>query len=49
MAMTALGAETSLDKFKQAGAKPFLLAGLLYVWLVGGGYLLAKYLVPVLG
>ncbi len=49
MAMTALGAETSIDKFKQAGAKPFLLAGLLYVWLVGGGYLLAKYLVPVLG
>ena len=49
MAMTALGAETSLDKFKQAGAKPLLLAGLLYVWLVGGGYLLAKYLVPVLG
>lgn len=49
MAMTALGAETSIDKFKQAGAKPFLLAGLLYVWLVGGGYLLAKYLVPILG
>ena len=36
MAMTALGAETSIDKFKQAGAKPFLLAGGLYVWLVGG-------------
>ncbi len=48
MAMTALGADTSIDKFKQAGAKPFLLAGLIYVWLVGGGYLLAKYLVPVL-
>ena len=29
MAMTALGTETSLDKFRQAGAKPFLLAGLL--------------------
>lgn len=47
MAMTALGAETSIDKFKQAGAKPFLLAGALYVWLLGGGYLLAKYLVPL--
>ena len=23
-----------------------LLAGLLYIWLVGGGYLLTKYLVP---
>ena len=48
MAMTALGTETSFDKFKQAGAKPFVLAFLLYVWLVGGGYLLTKYLVPVL-
>ena len=33
MAMTALGTDTSLEKFKQAGAKPFLLAGLLYIWL----------------
>ena len=48
MAMTALGTDTSIDKFKQAGAKPFVLAFLLYIWLVGGGYLLTKYLVPVL-
>ena len=48
MAMTALGTETSIDKFKQAGAKPFVLAFLLYIWLVVGGYLLAKYLVPAL-
>lgn len=48
MAMTALGAETSFDKFKQAGAKPFVLAFILYVWLLGGGYILAKYLAPVL-
>lgn len=48
MAMTALGTDTSIEKFKQAGAKPFLLAGMLYVWLVGGGYLLTKYLVPIL-
>lgn len=26
MAMTALGAETSIEKFKKAGVKPFLLA-----------------------
>lgn len=45
MAMTALGTETSLDKFRQAGARPFVLAGLLYVWLVAGGYFLTKYLV----
>lgn len=45
MAMAALGAETSFDKFKQAGAKPFMLAGLLYIWLLGGGYLLARFMV----
>lgn len=44
MAMTALGAETSIDKFKKAGAKPFLLATLLYCWLLGGGYLIARAL-----
>ena len=48
MAMTALGAETSIEKFRKAGARPFVLALLLYVWLLGGGYLLVKYLVPVL-
>lgn len=45
MAMTALGAETSIDKFKQAGAKPFLLAGTLFAWLVFGGYALVKLIV----
>ena len=43
MAMTALGTETSIEKFKKAGAKPFVLAAILYVWLLAGGYLLAKY------
>ena len=33
MAMAALGAETSFEKFKKAGFKPFLLAFLL--WTVG--------------
>lgn len=47
MAMTALGTETSLDKFRQAGAKPFVLAGLLYVWLVVGGYFVTKYVVAL--
>lgn len=47
MAMTALGAETSVDKFRQAGAKPFLLAALLYLWLFAGGYALAEYLAPL--
>lgn len=48
MAMVALGAETSIDKFKKAGAKPFVLALILYVWLVGGGWILAKFLAPAL-
>ena len=48
MAMTALGTDTSIDKFRQAGAKPFLLAALLFVWLLVGGYLMAKHLVPLL-
>jgi uncharacterized integral membrane protein (TIGR00698 family) len=47
MAMVALGAETSIDKFKKAGPKPFVLAFILYVWLLGGGYLLSKYLAPM--
>ena len=48
MAMVALGAETSIDKFKKAGAKPFILAFLIYIWLLVGGWCLAKYLAPVL-
>lgn len=45
MAMTALGTDTSIAKFRQAGAKPFYLAGMLYVWLVIGGYFITKYIV----
>ena len=30
MAMTALGVETSFDKFRKAGPKPFLLALMLF-------------------
>lgn len=43
MAMAALGAETSFDKFKKAGAKPFMLATILYVWLLVGGYCMCKF------
>ena len=48
MAMTALGTETNIEKFKKAGFKPFLLAAILYCWLIGGGYCLAKYLIPAM-
>jgi len=44
MAMVALGMETQMDRFKQAGAKPFILASILYLWLLVGGYVLTKYL-----
>lgn len=39
--MAALGADTTIDKFRQAGAKPFALAGTLYAWLLIGGCLLS--------
>lgn len=45
MAMTALGAETGIEKFKQAGAKPFLLAFGLFLWLVFGGYFITSWIV----
>ena len=48
MAMPALGTDTSIEKFKQAGAKPFVLAFGLYIWLVIGGYFLTKWLVPLM-
>ncbi len=38
MAMSALGIETSLDKLKGVGMRPFLLAGALFAWLLVGGY-----------
>ncbi len=48
MAMAALGAETSIDKFRRAGAKPFVLALVLFFWLVGAGYVLVSCLVPAM-
>lgn len=44
MDMTALGAETSIDKFRQAGAKPFYPAGIICLWLIFGGYALCQFL-----
>lgn len=48
MAMTALGAGTTIESLRRAGAKPFALAFVLWIWLLGAGYLMARYLVPVL-
>jgi uncharacterized integral membrane protein (TIGR00698 family) len=37
MAMAALGLTTHVSAIRQAGLKPLLLGGLLFVWLIGGG------------
>ena len=42
MAMTALGVETNFKKFKDSGLKPFILASVLFLWLVFGGYWVVK-------
>ena len=46
MAMVALGMDATFAKFRSAGAKPFLLALILYVWLTVGGYLLVRFALP---
>lgn len=44
MAMTALGCETNIQSFKQAGFKPFILAGVLFAYLLVGGFYITKYI-----
>lgn len=43
MAMTALGMETNVKSFKKAGVKPFILAFILFLFLIFGGFFLTKY------
>ena len=45
MAMTALGMNTVFSKFRGMGLGPMYLAVVLFVWLVGGGYLLTTLLI----
>lgn len=42
MAMSALGMETQFKKFKGIGGKVMLLASILFVWLLFGGFLIVK-------
>ncbi len=42
MAMSALGMETHVQKFKNVGMKPLYLAGILFLWLIFGGYYIVK-------
>jgi uncharacterized membrane protein YadS len=44
MAMTALGMETTVAKFKAVGGKPFLLAFILFIWLIAAGWLTTYFL-----
>ncbi|SFV59730.1 Putative membrane protein YeiH [hydrothermal vent metagenome] len=47
MAMSALGMETSIDKFKKAGMKPIYLASILFLWLIFGGFYVVKFAVTL--
>ena len=42
MAMSALGMETHFKKFRGIGGKAMLLALILFVWLVFGGFFIVK-------
>ncbi len=42
MAMCALGMETNFSRFRTAGKEPIYLAGLLFIWLLVGGFLVTK-------
>ncbi len=44
MAMCALGMETSFAKVRAVGPKPFILAALLSLWLLVGGYLISVWI-----
>ncbi|QKF59174.1 YeiH family protein [Aliarcobacter lanthieri] len=44
MAMSALGMETSFDKFRNIGIKPFILSFILFIWLSIFGFFLIKLL-----
>lgn len=48
MAMTALGLETHVSKFIQAGIKPLLLALVLFVWLFFGGLTITHLITAII-
>lgn len=45
MAMTALGMGTRFSKFKGLGLAPLYTAGVMFLWLVIGGYFITKWVV----
>jgi uncharacterized integral membrane protein (TIGR00698 family) len=48
MAMTALGMETNISKFKDVGLRPLYTAGIMFVWLLVGGYFITKFVTEIL-
>jgi uncharacterized integral membrane protein (TIGR00698 family) len=42
MAMSALGMGTYIEKFKTSGAAPVYVAGIMFIWLIIGGYFITK-------
>ncbi len=44
VAMTALGMQTSFDKFKNVGLKPIYLASVLFLCLIFAGYFIVSFL-----
>lgn len=44
MAMFGLGLETNFQKIKGLGFKPILLAGVMFIWLVGFGFVVNKFI-----
>jgi len=43
MAMTALGMNTQVDKFKTAGLKPLILASILFAWLAVTAFIVVTF------
>jgi uncharacterized integral membrane protein (TIGR00698 family) len=48
MAMTALGMGTIFAKFKGLGLAPVYTAGIMFAWLVIGGFVVTKFIVEVI-
>jgi len=49
MAMAALGTTTHLRAFRDAGPKPLLLGGVIFVWLIVGGAAINWSILKLLG
>ena len=45
LAMFALGLETNFEKIKNLGIKPLLLAFIMFIWLVGFGFIVNKFII----